>query len=117
MLATRPDAWWQRLGTKCIHLTWSSRGAISLDGLGLSVVADPAEADFILAHGTEAVGLPGGGTRDASLDELGQLLQQCAATAAAKGRDMPMIVANPDLVRVCAPTKHACCPATRGAWR
>lgn len=107
MLATRPDAWWQALGTRCIHITWSSRGAISLDGLGLTLTTDPAEADFILAHGTEAVGLPGGGaTRDASLDQLAELLQHCAA----QGRDIPMIVANPDLVR-----RKSCVPGSRCA--
>jgi ribonucleotide monophosphatase NagD (HAD superfamily) len=36
-LVTRPTPWWQQLGTRCIHLTWATRGAISLDGLGLEV--------------------------------------------------------------------------------
>ncbi len=36
---------------------WSDRGAIVLeDSLGLQVTEDPSQADFILAHGTEAVG-------------------------------------------------------------
>jgi len=30
-----------------------------LDGLGLTTVSTPAEADFLLAHGTEAVNGPG----------------------------------------------------------
>lgn len=161
-LAERPDPWWQQLGTRCIHVTWSSRGTISLDGLALQVcrvrvcggggesgcfaarlgvpcwevrerrrqagllthhgkvrlrvkptaatpdaslprlqvVQDPQKADFILAHGTEAVGLPGGGTRDASLEQLGVLLEQCAAAARARGVQLPLICANPDMVTV-----------------
>jgi hypothetical protein len=43
-LSTRPTPWWQQLGTKCIHLTWSSRGTISLEGLGLQVIKQPAHA-------------------------------------------------------------------------
>lgn len=36
-LSTRPTPWWQALGRRCIHMTWSSRGSISLEGLGLEV--------------------------------------------------------------------------------
>eukprot|EP00967_Tisochrysis_lutea_P018365 scaffold20836_cov17-Tisochrysis_lutea.AAC.1 len=36
-LSTRPDQWWEGLGHRCIHTTWSSRGSISLEGLGLQV--------------------------------------------------------------------------------
>ena len=36
-LERRPTAWWQSLGLRCIHFTWSTRGNISLDGLGLQV--------------------------------------------------------------------------------
>lgn len=167
-LEARPDAWWQQLGRRCIHITWSSRGAISLDGLGLEVRAwllaclsqqqqqqhtacfcsnvaaaqraDPrtaepsnrqhttcnapsivcqvveraADADFILAHGTEALGLPGGGARDASLEQLQALLQQCAAEARA-GRALPMVVANPDLVTVDGPNSLITMPGTFAA--
>lgn len=57
------------------------------------VTADPFEADFILAHGTEAVGAPHGQPPvDRSLEEIKELLLQCSE------RDLPMIVANPDLV-------------------
>lgn len=61
-------------------------------------MCDPAEADFILAHGTEAIGLQDGGTQDRSLQQLMDLLQQCADTAKQRGTEMPMVVANPDLV-------------------
>jgi hypothetical protein len=36
-LSQRPDSFWQGLGTRCLHITWGSRGAISLEGLGLQV--------------------------------------------------------------------------------
>lgn len=28
---------WEELGSRCLHMTWSERGAISLDGLSLDV--------------------------------------------------------------------------------
>lgn len=61
-------------------------------------MTDPADADFILAHGTEAIGLPDGGTRDTSLQELQDLVASCASAAKQRGVELPMIVANPDLV-------------------
>lgn len=64
----------------------------------MQVVCDPAEADFILAHGTEAVGLQDGSTQDMSLQQLFDLLQQCADVARQRGKELPMVVANPDLV-------------------
>lgn len=53
------------------------------------------EADFILAHGTEALG--GGDGVDPtpiSLEEIREIL----AVAAAK--DLPLLIANPDIVTV-----------------
>lgn len=104
-LADRPDAFFQALGTRCLHFTWASRGAISLAGLGLEVTLDPEEAQFVLAHGTEALGTPasaGAGGEDAaaqapvptSLDEMVELLRRCAV------RGLPLVVANPDIVTV-----------------
>ncbi|KAF6257553.1 HAD-like domain-containing protein [Scenedesmus sp. NREL 46B-D3] len=60
-----------------------------------AVVDDPGQADFILAHGTEALALPLGGSRDMRLPEMQALLQQCAQQQ--QGRRLPMVVANPDL--------------------
>ena len=61
----------------------------------LQVTADPENADFILAHGTEAVGSPDGRQpHDTSLEDIRALLHQCAE------RKLPMIVANPDVVGV-----------------
>uniref|UniRef100_A0A804LUG0 Haloacid dehalogenase-like hydrolase (HAD) superfamily protein n=1 Tax=Zea mays TaxID=4577 RepID=A0A804LUG0_MAIZE len=49
-LQKRDDPWFAALGRKCIHITWDDRGAISLEGLGLQVVNNVDDAEFILAH-------------------------------------------------------------------
>ncbi|PRQ46065.1 putative phosphoric monoester hydrolase [Rosa chinensis] len=93
-LQRRDDAWFAALGKSCIHMTWSARGAISLEGLGLQVVENVQDADFILAHGTEALGNPSGDAIPMKLEELENILEQCAA------KHIPMVVANPDFVTV-----------------
>ncbi|KDO45946.1 hypothetical protein CISIN_1g016204mg [Citrus sinensis] len=93
-LLRRDDAWFAALGRSCIHMTWSDRGAISLEGLGLKVVENVEEADFILAHGTEGMGLPSGDVRPMSLQDLEKILEICAS------KKIPMVVANPDYVTV-----------------
>lgn len=93
-LHRRDDAWFAALGRSCIHMTWSSRGAISLEGLGLRVVDNVEEAEFILAHGTEALGHLSGDSLPMTLEELEKILEQCAA------KKIPMVVANPDFVTV-----------------
>ncbi|XP_009623004.1 uncharacterized protein [Nicotiana tomentosiformis] len=93
-LQRRDDAWFASLGRSCIHMTWSDRGAISLEGLGLEVVENAQEADFILAHGTEALGLSSGAALPMKLDDLEKILELCAA------KKIPMVVANPDFVTV-----------------
>ncbi|PPR95785.1 hypothetical protein GOBAR_AA24883 [Gossypium barbadense] len=93
-LQRRDNAWFAALGRSCIHMTWSDRGAISLEGLGLQVIENVEEADFILAHGTEALGLPSGLVRPMSLDGLEKILEHCAT------KKIPMVVANPDFVTV-----------------
>eukprot|EP00250_Pteridium_aquilinum_P011489 c20102_g1_i1 orf=327-1043(-) len=93
-LLRRPNPWFLKLGRKCIHITWSERSSISLEGLGLEVMETPEVADFILVHGTEALGLGNGGAKLASLDELEMVLALSAA------RGIPMVVANPDHVTV-----------------
>ena len=58
---------------------------------------NPAEADFILAHGTEAIGQPDGAApQDASMPHINALLQSCAKQQVPP----PMVVANPDVVTV-----------------
>nr|GMD43534.1 DAR GTPase 2, mitochondrial [Ipomoea batatas] len=93
-LQRRDDPWFAALGRSCIHFTWNDRGAISLEGLGLQVVEDVQEADFILAHGTEAIGLRSGAALPMKLEDLEKILKQCA------DRKIPMVVANPDFVTV-----------------
>ncbi|KAJ3681405.1 hypothetical protein LUZ60_015894 [Juncus effusus] len=93
-LLRRDDPWFKSLGRKCIHITWSDRGAISLDGLGLEVVSEVNEADFILAHGTEAIGTGSGTANPINLEGLFEILGFCVK------RNIPMVVANPDFVTV-----------------
>lgn len=52
------------------------------------------EAEFILAHGTEALGHLSGDSLPMTLEELEKILEQCAA------KKIPMVVANPDFVTV-----------------
>ncbi|KAB1214336.1 hypothetical protein CJ030_MR5G000479 [Morella rubra] len=93
-LERKDDAWFAALGRSCIHMTWSDRGAISLEGLGLQVVEDVEEAEFVLAHGTEALGHPSGAAVPTKLEDLEKILERCAS------KRIPMVVANPDYVTV-----------------
>lgn len=52
------------------------------------------DAEFILAHGTEALGQPSGAVCPMKLEELENILEHCAA------KKIPMVVANPDFVTV-----------------
>lgn len=65
-----------------------------LQGLELQVVENVEEAEFILAHGTEALGHPSGAASPKKLEELENILERCAA------KSIPMVVANPDFVTV-----------------
>ncbi|XP_027347625.1 uncharacterized protein LOC113859008 isoform X1 [Abrus precatorius] len=93
-LQRRDDPWFAALGRSCIHFTWNGRGAISLEGLDLQVVENVEEAEFVLAHGTEALGNADGGARSMKLEDLETILELCAA------KGIPMVVANPDYVTV-----------------
>ncbi|KAK9062586.1 hypothetical protein SSX86_019774 [Deinandra increscens subsp. villosa] len=93
-LQRRDDPWFQALGKTCIHMTWSDRGAISLEGLGLQVVESVEQAEFILVHGTEALGRSSGDSVTKKLEEFEKILEECAA------KRIPMVVANPDFVTV-----------------
>ena len=64
-------------------------------------MTDPEEADFLLAHGTEAVNGAGtddeqraAGCKNTSLEDMREVLERAAA------RNLPLIVANPDVVTV-----------------
>lgn len=65
-----------------------------LQGLGLQVVENVEKAEFILVHGTEALGLSSGDSISKKLEELEKILEHCAA------KGIPMVVANPDFVTV-----------------
>ncbi|XVE98660.1 hypothetical protein REPUB_Repub03eG0126300 [Reevesia pubescens] len=75
-------------------MTWSDRGAIFLEGLGLRVVENVEEANFILAHGTKALGLTSSSVCPMNLEDLEKILEHCAT------KKIPMVVANPDFVTV-----------------
>ena len=94
-LSLRTDPVFKQLGPRCLHLTWGDRGAINIDEHGLEHVTDPQLADFVLAHGMEAIS--GGSTQPAqtvSLEDIKGVLRVAA------GRRLPLIIANPDLVTV-----------------
>lgn len=94
-LLNREGKFWEKLGTKCLHFTWSDRGKIQLDDLGLEVVQDPNEAEFVLVHGTDGLGRGDGlEPLSSSFEELKQLLEEFTR----RSRMPPMIVANPDFV-------------------
>ena len=83
-LRSPPDAWWSALGHRVYHLG-PERDRPLLEGLPLTIVASPAEADFVLNTGPDD-------HRDPSdMNEFEPTLQDCA-----KHR-LPMICGNPDL--------------------
>ncbi len=64
------------------------------------MVDHPEEADFILAHGTEAVSAQWDRpVRELTLAQMNQFLERCAY-ASRVHKPLPMVVANPDLVTV-----------------
>ena len=89
------DADFAALGSSALHLTWGARGAISLEGLRLRLVQTPEAADFVLAHGLEALGAePGDTLRAVGMDDIRALLQRAAELR------LPLVIANPDEVTV-----------------
>ena len=113
LLNRRTPFWQQR--QKCIHFTWAARGAISLEGLGIEVTQNITESDFILAHGTEALGTQADG-EDAvpvPLEKMKEVLAACAAQRST--RSIPMVVANPDIVTVHG-TELRTMPGTLARW-
>lgn len=84
-LLSPPDAWWSALGTRVYHLG-PERDRPVLEGLPLTTVGSPAEADFVLNTG------PDDHRNPSDMNEFEPTLQDCA-----KHR-LPMICGNPDLV-------------------
>ncbi|CAG9465664.1 unnamed protein product [Pedinophyceae sp. YPF-701] len=98
-LSARTDPPYASLGTRCLWFTWGSRGSVSLDGLNADPVAPdtaPADIDFVMAHGTECVGAPGGALVPMEVDAMVALLQKCAK----EKPGLKMVLANPDIVTV-----------------
>lgn len=60
----------------------------------MQVVESVKDADFILIHGTEALGLSTGDPLPMELEDLELVLEHCA------DKKIPMVVANPDFVTV-----------------
>lgn len=102
-----------RLGKRCFHVTWGARGAVFVDGLGLELVPSPEEADFILAHGTEAIG---GSSHNIELEALRILLEDAARSRNGKGAAVPLLCANPDLVTVNGAAGLVTMPGTLARW-
>jgi HAD superfamily hydrolase (TIGR01459 family) len=71
-------------GRKRLYPIMADRDQAVLEGIDVTIVDDPAEADFILATGTET------GTEELAAFDV--LLSPAAARA------VPMVCANPDLV-------------------
>jgi HAD superfamily hydrolase (TIGR01459 family) len=90
-----PDLWWAELGRRVFHLG-PDRDRGVLEGLDLSKVADPAEANFVLNTGPDDHRNP---TR---MSEFEDVLQECAR------HGLPMICANPDLQVIRGGVKVLC---------
>jgi HAD superfamily hydrolase (TIGR01459 family) len=79
-----PDAWWSALGSRVFHLG-PERDKPVLEGLALTSVATPGEADFVLNTG------PDDHRNPSDMNEFEPTLQDCAR------HRLPMICGNPDL--------------------
>jgi HAD superfamily hydrolase (TIGR01459 family) len=82
-LKHRPDAFYQSLGQRCVHIG-PERDKHMLEGLDLTEVASPAEASFVLNTGIS--------NPDETIETYAGLL------AAAAAERLPMVCANADLV-------------------
>jgi HAD superfamily hydrolase (TIGR01459 family) len=83
-LRSPPDAWWSALGSRVFHLG-PERDRPVLEGLPLTSVATPAEADFVLNTG------PDDHRNPSDMNEFEPTLRECAE------HRLPMICGNPDL--------------------
>jgi HAD superfamily hydrolase (TIGR01459 family) len=83
-LQTPPDAWWSALGQRVYHLG-PERDRPVLEGLTLTTVQTPAEADFVLNTG------PDDHRNPSDMNEFEPTLRDCAR------HRLPMICGNPDL--------------------
>jgi HAD superfamily hydrolase (TIGR01459 family) len=111
-LSERPGEEWSSLGRTALHFTWSKRGKISLESLDLEVTQDPMKATFVLAHGTEGLGADskGGPVTLLTPESMREVLKVAAS------RNLPFVLANPDLVTVDGPGSLAMMPGTLAKW-
>ncbi|WP_428485863.1 TIGR01459 family HAD-type hydrolase [Rhodopila sp.] len=84
-LRTPPDLWWAELGQRVFHLG-PGRDRPVFDGLPLTIVSGPADADFVLNTG------PDDHRNPSDMAEFEPVLRDCARYR------LKMICANPDLV-------------------
>jgi HAD superfamily hydrolase (TIGR01459 family) len=79
-----PDLWWAELGARVFHLG-PERDRGVMEGLPLTKVTEPAEANFVLNTG------PDDHRNPTDMAEFEDVLRDCAR------HHLPMICANPDL--------------------
>jgi HAD superfamily hydrolase (TIGR01459 family) len=79
-----PDLWWAELGARVFHLG-PERDRGVMEGLHLTKVTEPAEANFVLNTG------PDDHRNPTDMAEFEDVLRDCAR------HHLPMICANPDL--------------------
>jgi HAD superfamily hydrolase (TIGR01459 family) len=103
-LISPPDLWWTELGPRVFHLG-PERDRPVFDGLPLTIVPTPAEADFVLNTG------PDDHRNPSDLAEFEDVLQDCA-----KAR-LKMICGNPDLVVIRGGVRILCAGALAVRYR
>jgi HAD superfamily hydrolase (TIGR01459 family) len=79
-----PDLWWAELGARVFHLG-PERDRGVMEGLSLTKVSEPADANFVLNTG------PDDHRNPTDMAEFEDVLRDCAR------HHLPMICANPDL--------------------
>lgn len=103
-LRSPPDAWWAALGQRVFHLG-PERDRPVLEGLRLTTVATPAEADFVLNTG------PDDHRNPSDMNEFEPTLQDCAR------HRLPMICGNPDLEVIRGGVRVLCAGALAARYR
>ena len=100
-LKHRPDAFYQGLGRRVLHIG-PERDKGMLDGLDLVPVIDPGEAEFVLNTG------PG--------EPADTVATYRPLLDAARARDLPMVCANPDLTVMRGPEVLICAGSLAQAY-
>ncbi len=98
-LRDRSDPWFARLGSRVYHIG-PQRDRNVMEGLGLTLVAAPAEAEFVVNTGPD--------DDAAEPRDLAAFIPELDACLSAR---LPMICANPDLVVIRAGTRLLCAGA------